>query len=189
MKPSLVIIGLGNPGKAYERTRHNAGFLAVDTLVEQFGEGEWDERKKFQAIVCEGRIGTVPVLFVKPQTFMNRSGESVAKVIEFYKLNPKEQVIVLFDEVDIASGEVKLKMKGGPGTHNGMKSIVEHIGEEFPRIKIGFGPQPAGRDLATWILSAMTKEEYTAMMDCIQKLPAMLKTFVMEETGEEQEGQ
>ena len=186
VKPSLVIIGLGNPGKAYERTRHNAGFLAMDSLVKEFGEGEWEELKKFHALVCEGRIGTVPVLFVKPQTFMNRSGETVSKIIEFYKLNPKEQLLVLFDEIDIESGEMRLRMKGGPGTHNGMKSIVERIGEEFPRIKIGFGPQPKDRDLATWILSAMTKDEVEEMHKNFSELPQMLKKFVMEELQDQE---
>ncbi len=187
MKPSLIIVGLGNPGKAYEKTRHNLGFRAVDLLVETFGEGDWEDRKKFSSIACEGRIVTVPVLFVKPQTYMNDSGDAVQKIVEFYKIDPAEQLLVIFDEIDIPLGTVRLKMKGGPGTHNGMKSIVERIGEEFPRLRLGLGGPTKGQDLATWILSALTKEELGALNSIFKDLPETLKEFVLSDTHKQKE--
>jgi peptidyl-tRNA hydrolase, PTH1 family len=178
MKPSLVVIGLGNPGKSYERTRHNAGWLALDALSAAFGEGDWKDAQKFEAISQEGRIGVVPVLFVKPHTFMNLSGTSVRKIVDFYKLNPKEQIIIVNDEIDIPLGELRLRMKGGPGTHNGLKSVVEHFGEDFPRLRIGIGPKPEKGDLANWVLSRLTEEEEKRLTETFLQLPEMLKSFV-----------
>jgi len=188
MKPSLIIVGLGNPGKAYEHTRHNLGFLAIDALIETFGEGGWEDRKKFESIVCEGRVVTVPVLFVKPQTFMNNSGEALQKIVDFYKLNAAEQVLVLFDDIDIPLGTFRIKQKGGPGTHNGMKSIVDHLGEDFARLKIGLGAPPKEQDLATWILSGLTAEEKKEVTKVCTELPAALKNFVLGETQNQKEG-
>lgn len=182
MKPSLIIVGLGNPGKAYENTRHNLGFLAIDALKETFGEGEWEDRKKFESIVCEGRVVTVPVLFVKPQTFMNNSGEAIHKIVEFYKLNASQQVLVVFDDIDIPLGTFRIKHKGGPGTHNGMKSIVDHLGEDFARLKIGLGAPPKEQDLATWILSGLTAEEKIETTQIFGQLPEAITDFVLGET-------
>src|SRR3989344_7892163 len=125
MKPSLVIIGLGNPGASYERTRHNLGFAALDVLSEAYGEGEWKDTQKFGSVTQEARILTIPVLLAKPQTFMNRSAEAVKKIVDFYKLDPKEQVLIISDDIDLPLGELPLRKKGGPGTHNGLKSIIE----------------------------------------------------------------
>lgn len=179
MKPNLIIVGLGNPGKEYERTRHNAGFWAVDILSEEFGEGEWQDKPKFSALLQEARIVTVPVLLVKPQTFMNRSGEAVQKLVDFYKLDPAEHVLVLNDDIDLPLAELRLRMKGGPGTHNGLKSIVQVIGEEFPRIKIGLGSQPAGTDLAAWVLSSAPKADNEAIQTALKDLPDMVREFVL----------
>ncbi|MDD5624036.1 MAG: aminoacyl-tRNA hydrolase, partial [Candidatus Peribacteraceae bacterium] len=178
MRPSLVIVGLGNPGASYERTRHNAGFRAADLLGERFGEGEWKEHQKFLALSRTARIGAVEVLLLKPQTFMNRSGESVRKVVDFYKLTPAQQLLVLCDDVDLPLGELWLRRTGGPGTHNGLKSIVEVIGEAFARIRIGFGAQPAGADLAAWGLSVPSKEEVQAVDVALEKIPEMVEGFV-----------
>lgn len=179
MKPSLILVGLGNPGASYERTRHNVGFQAIDMLSEIFGEGEWSEVSKFNAMIQEARVVTTEVLLVKPLTFMNLSGESIRKIVDFYKLNQAEQMIVFSDDIDLPLGDVRMRLKGGPGTHNGMKSIVEMFGENFPRIRIGVGmPQP-GLDLATWILSAQTTEEEKALKGSYEKLPQMVREFVM----------
>jgi PTH1 family peptidyl-tRNA hydrolase len=180
MKPSLVIIGLGNPGKAYDRTRHNAGWLALDSLSEAYGTGEWKDAQKFMGISQEARILTFPVLLLKPHTFMNRSGESVRKVVDFFKLNAKEQILVISDDIDIPLGTVRLKKKGGPGTHNGLKSIVEQLGEDFPRLRIGIGPKPENIDLANWVLSRLNDEEEKMLADKFKELPEMLKQFVLE---------
>lgn len=178
MKPSLAIFGIGNPGSAYEGTRHNAGFLAIDVLASEFGVSEWQDRKKFLSQAEEARVVTVPVLLLKPTTFMNRSGEAVRKVVEFYKLRPSDQILVLCDDVDLPLGEVRFRKKGGPGTHNGLRSIVEAIGEGFPRMRIGLGGGPKGDALAAWVLSVPPLKERKLLSAAIAKLPEMVKEFV-----------
>jgi PTH1 family peptidyl-tRNA hydrolase len=180
MKPTLVIIGLGNPGASYDRTRHNIGFQAIDVLSKEFGEGEWEDKQKFNSFIQEGRIVTVPILLVKPNTYMNRSGEAVRKIIDFYKLNAAEQILILTDDVDLPLGDLRLRKKGGPGTHNGLKSIVETIGEGFSRIRVGLGSKPTGADLAAWVLSVPTDEERAMFEQSFQKIPGMVKEFVMD---------
>jgi len=180
MKPSLVIIGLGNPGKSYDRTRHNAGFQAIDVLSAAFGEGEWVERQKFSSVMQEARMVTVPILLVKPTTFMNLSGDAIRKIVEFYKLNPAEQIMVVSDDIDLPLGELRFKKKGGPGTHNGLKSIVEIFGEDFPRIRIGLGKQPDQLDLAAWVLSVPSAEEQATLATSFAKIPEMVREYVME---------
>lgn len=185
MKPHLVIIGLGNPGKEHAKTRHNAGFRAVDLLSEEFGEGEWTESQKFLCRMQEARVVTVPVLLVQPVTYMNRSGECIRKLVEFYKLNPREQILVICDDIDLPLGEVRLRMTGGPGTHNGLRSIVVVLGEEFPRLRIGIGgTQPKGEDLATWVLSVPSKDEQKKITASLECLPELVKKFVMERVDE-----
>lgn len=180
VKPSLVVIGLGNPGASYERTRHNAGWLALETLSAEYGVGEWQDKQKFASVAQEGRIVTVPILLLKPQTYMNRSGEAMRKIVDFYKLDPKEQVLVLCDDIDIPLGTLRLRRKGGPGTHNGLKSIVEQFGEDFPRLRIGIGPKPAQGDLAAWVLSRFAEEEEKTLNETLQTLPDTLKSFVLD---------
>lgn len=184
MKPSLVMFGLGNPGKQYEHTRHNAGFQALDILSQTFGVGEWKDAQKFASLSQEARIVTVPVLLIKPQTYMNRSGEAVRKIVDFYKLNPAQQIIVLSDEIDIPLGTVRLRLSGGPGTHNGLKSVVEQVGENFPRLRIGVGPKPETGDLAAWILSRFSKEEASALEEVLKTVPDLAKNFVLEQIDE-----
>ncbi len=178
MKPALAIIGLGNPGSGSERTRHNAGFRAVDAIAEKFSEGEWQNKQKFLAVAREGRILAAPILILKPTTYMNRSGESVRKVVDFFKLDPKTQILILCDDIDLPLGEMRLRMKGGPGTHNGLKSIVETLGEEFPRLRIGIGSQPVGADLATWVLSVAPLEEEKKIAAAIKAIPEQVRTYV-----------
>lgn len=163
MKPSLIIVGLGNPGKQYEITRHNIGFLALDRLHEELKAGEWQDRQKFLALISEGEIDGKSVLLVKPTTFMNRSGECVRKLVDFYKLDPSKQLLVISDDIDLPLGTHRYRESGGPGTHNGLRSVVECIGEGFPRLRIGFGPKPEQVDLAAWVLSAMNAEEMSTI--------------------------
>lgn len=177
MKPSLVIVGLGNPGAQYSATRHNIGFQAVDALAESFGEGQWGDKQKFLSEICEARIGVVPVLLVKPTTYMNRSGEAVVKIMTFHDLEPS-QILVISDDIDLPLADCRLRMKGGPGTHNGLKSVIEYIGEEFPRIRIGLGEHPAEQDLSNWVLSRPSKEEQEAFSKTYDGLSEMLREFV-----------
>ena len=179
MKPSLIIAGLGNPGKSYDRTRHNTGFQALDVLSETFGQGVWKEQQKFSSLVQEARVVTVPVLLVKPLLFMNRSGESLRKLIDFFKLNPAEELLVLCDDIDIPLGTVRLRKNGGPGTHNGLKSIVEQFGEGFPRLRIGIGPNPEAADLAAWVLSVPPAEEAATLKKTLAELPDMISEFIL----------
>ena len=180
MKPSLLLVGLGNPGAQYEQTRHNAGFRALDVLSDDFGVGEWSEKQKYLSMVQEGHVVTAPVFLAKPQTYMNRSGEAVQKLVTFFKLDPSQQLLVLSDDVDLPLGEIRLRRKGGPGTHNGLKSIVHVIGEEFLRIRIGLGSPPAGVDLAAWVLSVFSEEEAKVIDDALKDLPRIVREFVLD---------
>jgi peptidyl-tRNA hydrolase, PTH1 family len=179
MKPSLLIIGLGNPGKSYEKTRHNVGFQAVDLLSDAMGEGEWELKQKFNAEVREGRIVTAPVLFVKPHTYMNASGECIRKMVDFYKLDPRNQILVISDDIDLPLGEMRLKKSGGPGTHNGLRSVTLHFGEEYPRLRIGLGDHPKGDALAAWVLSVPPKNELEIFEKIYKELPQKVKEFVV----------
>ena len=180
MKPSLLIVGLGNPGKNYAKTRHNLGFMAMDILGERFGQKDWEDKQKFTAQVCEARVSAIPVLLMKPQTFMNLSGPAIRKAVDFYKLNPKEQVLVVSDDIDLPLGTARLRMRGSAGTHNGLKSVVEQFGEEFPRLKLGIGPKPERVDLAAWVVSAIEDEEMTALRPIFEVLPETVTKFIME---------
>ena len=152
-----VIVGLGNPGKKYENTRHNIGFAAIDYIAEK--EGININTGKHKALVGTGYIDGVKVLLVKPQTFMNLSGESLRPIMDFYKLEP-EDFLVIFDDIDLDVGRIRVRRKGSAGGHNGMKSIISHLGSmEFPRIKIGVGAKPAGYDLADYVLGHFTRAD------------------------------
>ncbi len=160
---SAIIAGLGNPGAQYDKTRHNAGFVAIDHIAE--AAGVRIDRAKFHALTAEARIGNSRVLLMKPQTFMNNSGIAVAEASSFYKLSC-EQVIVLHDEISFDPGIIRIRRKGSAGGHNGLKSIIEHLGSEnFPRVKIGVGKKPSPEyDLADWVLGKLPKNDSDAIM-------------------------
>lgn len=132
----LLIVGLGNPGPQYARQRHNVGFMAADAIHRRHSFQTWS--KKFSALVAEGRIGGEKVLLIKPQTFMNLSGQAVGEAMRFYKLEPKD-LIVLYDELDLAPAKVRVKRGGGAGGHNGIKSIDAHCSNDYKRVRIGIG--------------------------------------------------
>lgn len=150
-----VVIGLGNPGKKYEKTRHNMGFLVVDSLRKKFNLS--DEREKFQAFVSEKNIDGEKVIFFKPQTFMNLSGNAVIEIINFYKLDPKKDIVVIYDDMDLPFGDIRIREKGSSGGHNGIKSIISHIGEEFIRIKCGIGAKE--KDAVEHVLGEFNQTE------------------------------
>lgn len=159
---SFIIVGLGNIGKQYEKTRHNAGFLAIDHIAKKYG-GSID-RVKFHATVGEVNIGGKRVLLMKPTTFMNNSGVAVAEAASFYKISP-DRVLVLHDEISFDPGLFRIRRKGSAGGHNGLKSIIAHLpGEDFPRIKIGVGKKPTPEyDLADWVLGKMPEADLKAI--------------------------
>lgn len=138
----LLIIGLGNPGAKYAMNRHNIGFMVVDRIADDHGFGGW--KSKFQGKINEGRLGSEKVVLLKPETFMNHSGQSVGEAMRFYKLEP-EDVIVLHDEIDLAPAKVKYKEGGGHAGHNGLRSVHGHIGEKYARVRLGVG-HPGHKD-------------------------------------------
>lgn len=163
-KPSSVeflIVGLGNPGAKYAGTRHNAGFDALDYAARRWGIRV--DRARFDGLTGTGEAAGHKVLLLKPQTFMNLSGQAVGKAAAFYKV-PARNVIVLFDDISLAPGRLRLRKAGSAGGHNGVKSIISQIGQEFPRVKIGVGAKPHPEyDLADWVLSRFTPDERKAM--------------------------
>lgn len=155
---SWLIVGLGNPGSQYDRTRHNAGFLALDRLAEQLGAKV--NRVRFRAMTAQATIGGEKVLLMKPQTFMNASGLSVQPAAAFYKI-PPERILVLFDDISLPPGKVRIRAEGSAGGHNGLKSIISALGSQaFPRVKIGVGEKPhPDYDLKDWVLSKPSAQE------------------------------
>ena len=156
-KPEWIVAGLGNPGKEYELTRHNAGFIALDTLS---GINKIDVRDlKFKALCGRGEIAGESVLLLKPQTFMNLSGQSIVEAAAFYKI-PMERVIVIYDDISLPPGKLRIRQKGSAGGHNGIKNIIELSGTDvFPRIKIGVGAPPATGELVNWVLGKFDEED------------------------------
>lgn len=159
----FILVGLGNPGKNYENTRHNAGFLAVDALADKLNSKI--DRLKFKSLCGDAMIGSHRVLLMKPSTFMNNSGQAVHEAMQFYKV-PAERVLVLYDDVSLDVGRLRIRRHGSDGGHNGIKNIIYLTGKDsFPRIKIGVGKKPHPEyDLADWVLGKFRKED-TKLLD------------------------
>lgn len=156
-----IVAGLGNPGKKYEGTRHNIGFDALDYAADKWGIDV--KRSKFDALYGTGEVEGKKILLLKPQTFMNLSGVSVQKASDFYKV-PAKRVLVLFDDISLQPGMLRIRLSGSAGGHNGLKSIITFVGDQFPRIKIGVGAKPhPDYDLADWVLSRFTTAERKAI--------------------------
>lgn len=154
----FAIIGLGNPDKRYEKTRHNIGFDVVDAMAAQYNISMTE--KKHKALCGTGTIEGVKVILVKPQTYMNLSGESVAEVVNFYKLDPESEILVIYDDISLAPGNIRVRVKGSAGGHNGIKSLITHLGtQNFMRVKVGVGEKPEGWDLADHVLGRMSAED------------------------------
>ena len=153
-----LIVGLGNPGKEYETTRHNAGFLAMDALTKK--KSTSCDRSRFHALTGETTLGGTRALLMKPQTYMNHSGVAVKEAADFYKI-PAENVLVIYDDTSLEPGRMRIRRNGSAGGHNGIKSLIEHLGsDKFPRIKVGVGAKPyADMDLADWVLGHFSKED------------------------------
>lgn len=156
--PEFIVVGLGNPEKKYTLTRHNSGFLCVDELAEKYSI---DIKKlKFKSLCADAVIDGHRCIILKPQTYMNNSGEAIIECAKFYKI-PPEKIIVIFDDISLDVGQMRIRRKGSAGSHNGIKSIVNHLGStEFPRIKIGVGKKPHPEyDLAAWVLGEFSKDD------------------------------
>ncbi len=173
-----LIVGLGNPGAKYETTRHNAGFLCIENMENELGFKA--KKLKFHALIGDTKINNKKILVMKPQTMMNNSGTAVKECATFYKI-PPERIIVIFDDISLEPGKLRIKRKGSAGGHNGIKSIIAHLGtEDFPRIKLGVGKKPhPDYDLADWVLSNFPKKDIplmrNAMDDALGALELMVK--------------
>ena len=154
----FLIVGLGNPEKKYDKTRHNIGFDTIDALADKYNISM--NEKKHKALCGTGVIDGVKVLLAKPQTYMNLSGDSVAEIVNFYKIDPEEEMIVIFDDISLAPGNIRVRKKGSAGGHNGIKSIIAETGtQNFMRIKVGVGEKPQGWDLADHVLGRFSEED------------------------------
>lgn len=164
----FIIAGLGNPGKEYEMTRHNAGFLTLDILANR--EGFTTDRVKYKSLCADVMINGHRCLVMRPQTYMNNSGEAIREAASFYKI-PPERCIVIFDDIDISLGALRVKRKGSAGTHNGIKSIIYHLNSDnFPRIKIGVGAKPhPDYDLKDYVLGSFSKQEQETLKKTMEK--------------------
>ena len=172
-----LIVGLGNPGKKYEFTRHNAGFLCLDYFAQQ--QHVKIDRLKFKSLLGEVRISGKRCLLMKPQTFMNLSGEAVRDAAAFYKIEP-ERILVLFDDVSLDPGRLRIRRKGTDGGHNGIKNIIYHLGADtFPRIKIGIGEKPhPDYDLADWVTSPFSKDELKTLQTVAERCAEAIELIV-----------
>ena len=158
----FVIVGLGNPTAQYEGTRHNAGFDVIDVLAEKYNISV--DARKCRAFCGKGVIAGQKVLLVKPQTYMNLSGESVGGIVNYYKIDPESDLLVIYDDISLDVGQLRIRTKGSAGGHNGIKSIIAHLGTTvFPRIKVGVGEKPKNYDLADYVLGHFSKQERELM--------------------------
>ena len=171
-----IIAGLGNPGGKYENTRHNVGFEVIDILADRMGICV--EEKKHRALCGKGVLEGEKVVLVKPQTFMNLSGESVRSAADYYKVEA-DHIIVVFDDISLEPGQLRIRGKGSAGGHNGIKNIIAHLGtKEFPRVKVGIGEKPRGMDLADYVLSHFSKGEKEAMEEAYKEAAAAVAVMV-----------
>lgn len=161
------IVGLGNPGRQYEETKHNVGFQVIDKIAEKYDIKV--DKFKNKALVGDGMMREKRVLLVKPQTFMNLSGESVREIVNFYKI-PQERFVVIFDDTSLPCGSVRIREKGSHGGHNGIRNIIDQMGtDQFYRIKVGIGEKPSGWDLADYVLGKFNVEDLPAMEEGMDK--------------------
>lgn len=174
-----IIAGLGNPGAKYEMTRHNAGFLAIDMLAMK--QNKEIKRLKFHALTCDAEIEGKKCLLMKPQTFMNNSGEAIGEAAKFYKI-PPQNIIVLSDDISLDVGKIRIRRKGSAGGHNGLKSIIAHLGsEDFPRVKIGVGKKPnAYMDLADWVLGRFPKELEPQLKEALENADGAISLIMQD---------
>ena len=182
-RPEFIIAGLGNPGVAYENTRHNAGFLAIDALEKKYSCTP--NEHKFNAVCNRAVIGGKSCLIMRPQTFMNKSGEAISDAMDFYEIDP-ENIIVIYDDISLDVGAMRIRRKGSAGGHNGMKSIIALCGtQDFPRVKIGIGAKPhPDYDLADWVLSRFSDEDMKKLSEVFNHTAEAVELIIKGETGE-----
>lgn len=164
----FIIAGLGNPTLRYEGTRHNVGFEVIDTLADKYNIAV--ETRKSRALIGKGIIAGQKVILVKPQTYMNLSGESIGALANYYKIDEEKELLVIYDDVSLDVGQLRIRRKGSAGGHNGIKNIIAHLGTDvFPRIKVGVGEKPKGYDLADYVLGHFSGEDREIMRESYRK--------------------
>lgn len=175
-----IIVGLGNPKKEYENTRHNIGFDVIETLAKK--ENISVIEKKHKAIIGKGYIDGQKVILAKPQTYMNLSGESVRELIDYYKIDETEELIVIADDISLDVGQLRIRKKGSAGGHNGLKNIISHLGHDnFIRIKMGVGEKPKGYDLADYVLGHFTTDERKVMNEASENAADAIRIVISED--------
>ncbi|WP_208560557.1 aminoacyl-tRNA hydrolase [Marinilactibacillus kalidii] len=171
-----LVIGLGNPGAKYRDTKHNIGFIALDELAYQLGLAF--NKSKFESVYAEGRVGSEKILLIKPQTFMNDSGRSVRPWMDYYDLT-EEDIVVIYDDMDLPAGKIRLRTKGSAGGHNGIKSLIQHVGtKEFNRIRIGVGRPYPSQSVISHVLSGFEKEVHQDMLEAVKTTSDAVKYWV-----------
>jgi PTH1 family peptidyl-tRNA hydrolase len=179
LNKTLLIVGLGNPGPEYDKTRHNIGFACLDAFVAASTDmAPWIQKKDLKCLLSVGQMGDTRVLAIKPTTFMNLSGESVQAVSSFYRVQP-DKTVVVHDELDINFGQIRMRMGGSAAGHNGVKSVTQHLGEDYGRIRIGIGPKtPEQIDSADFVLQKFNKDELSHMAELTREVNAVLSELV-----------
>lgn len=174
-----IIVGLGNPTREYEGTRHNVGFSVVYNIADEYGIRV--DTKKHKALIGKGIIGGEKVILAMPQTYMNLSGESVRELMDFYKCDTDE-LIVIYDDISLDVGKLRIRAKGSAGGHNGIKNIIQHLGtDSFYRIKVGVGEKPSGMDLADYVLGRFSKAEQQLMREAAERATRAVETIISED--------
>ena len=174
-----IIVGLGNPGDKYEKTRHNVGFNVIDLLAKEYSIDV--SKLKHKALIGEGRVGTEKVILVKPMTYMNLRGESVVDICNYYNVD-LENVIVIYDDIDLDVGKIRIRKKGSGGTHNGMRSIIKCLGSnEFPRVRVGISKPKNGQDLADFVLSRFAKEDEKSLNESFENAVAAIDCAIRQD--------
>jgi PTH1 family peptidyl-tRNA hydrolase len=174
---TLLIVGLGNPGEEYARTRHNAGFMCLDDFARKNSFDPWMHKKDLKCELTQATLGDARVILCKPQTFMNLSGEAVQAVQHFYKLN-NTQLVVVHDELDVDFGQLRIRKGGSAAGNNGIKSVSQHVGEDYARVRIGIGPkQPAQIDAADFVLQDFSAEQQAELPAMIREVDALLSEY------------
>lgn len=177
-----LIAGLGNPTYQYARTRHNIGFEVIDEIADR--NGILMDINKHKAVCGKGSIAGEKVILLQPQTYMNLSGESIREAVGYYKLDPKEELIIIFDDISLDVGQIRLRAKGSAGGHNGIKSVIACLGtDEFQRIKVGVGEKPKGWDLADYVLGRFNEEEWVKMEESVERAAKAAECILQEGIG------
>lgn len=174
---TVLIVGLGNPGQEYQGTRHNIGFLCMDELAKANNFDPWINKKDLKCQMTRGQVGETHVILCKPTTFMNLSGEAAAAMINFYKIAPGS-VVAVYDEIDIPFGQIRTRLGGSSAGHNGVKSLIQHLGEQFGRVRVGIGPKtPEQMDSADFVLAKFSSQQQAQLKNLTQETNAVLSEY------------